>query len=94
MTAVHPPVAITVGATAALLTLAMLHPLMLAMLHPLMLGMIRAGLSAGLRLAHLMLGMGVGGGAGRRGLRESGRCDRKRERKGDDFHVFAPSEYD
>jgi len=93
LTAVHPAVAVTVRAAAGLLSLALLlatlHPLMLTVLHALMLRVIRAGLSARLRLAHLMLGMGVrgrGGRGGRRGLGERRGCDRKRERDSDDLH--------
>ncbi len=81
LTAVHPAIAVTIGATTAGRSLPLL-----AMLHTLMLGMLRAGLSARLRLAHLMLGMGVGGRGGRRGLGKGRRGDRKRERESDDLH--------
>ncbi len=88
LAAIHPPVAVTIGATAILmgarLVLAMLGALMLTMLHSLMLGMVGAG------LLRPMLGVGIAGGTGGRALRQCRGGERKRDRGSNDLHDFAP----
>jgi hypothetical protein len=75
-------IAVSVGTAAALHVMT----LMLALRSALIL--------TGLVLALLMLSVGIGGRSGRRGLRNGGGGDRKRERGYNDLHLISPSEFD